>query len=168
MHTKMGRPIIVFMHEDKWVSGFYWAGCGLCCFSHIQWLSQPVLTVKPSMTVSLNAPNHCDSLKEKCPLQAQTFEHLVPRWWHYWGLLWNLWKVEPCWRKFVTSGWALKLYSLALLPVLFFPPPVPHSLLFPLSICRWNVTSLLPPCQANLQFLLPQLPAMMDSIPPEL
>lgn len=32
----------------------------------------------------------CYELHEKCPSQLHVFGHLLPRWWWYYGKLWNL------------------------------------------------------------------------------
>lgn len=38
-------------------------------------------------------------LRMKCHPRAHVFEHLVPSWWDCLERLWNLWEVEPVWRK---------------------------------------------------------------------
>lgn len=38
-------------------------------------------------------------VRMKTTLQARAAEHLVPGGWCLWGMFWNLWKLQPCWRK---------------------------------------------------------------------
>lgn len=70
----------------------------------------------------------CGSWNEKRSPYARIFEHLVPGLWYCLERLWTLWEVEPCWSKDITGwGWALRLYSFAVLP--------DHSVAFCLT--RW-------------------------------
>lgn len=52
------------------------------------------------------------NLGVKCSTQALVLDYLATSWWYCFERLWNLKKMEPCWRKCASGGRVLRLSQL--------------------------------------------------------